>query len=57
MRTFYEQRIYPNSDSIRNAIRLLGAGNGKIRQLKAVDRVDDRIVRKLEKEGAFARSK
>lgn len=57
MRTLYEQRIYPNGDGIRNAIRLLGAGNDKIRQLKAEDLVDDRIVRKLEKEGAFGRSK
>jgi ABC-type nitrate/sulfonate/bicarbonate transport system substrate-binding protein len=55
MRTLYERRIYPNSDGIRNAIRLLGTGNEKIRQLKAEDLVDDRIVRKLEKEGAFER--
>jgi ABC-type nitrate/sulfonate/bicarbonate transport system substrate-binding protein len=55
MRTLYERRIYPNTDGIRNAIRLLGTGNEKIRQLKAEDLVDDRIVRKLEKEGAFER--
>ena len=35
MRTLYERRIYPNADGIRNAIRLLGTGNEKIRQLKA----------------------
>lgn len=55
MRTLYERRIYPNTDGIQNAIRLLGSGNEKIRQLKAEDLVDDRIVRKLEKEGAFER--
>jgi NitT/TauT family transport system substrate-binding protein len=55
MRTLYEQRIYPNTDGIRNAIRLLGTSNEKIRQLKAEDMVDDRLVRKLEKEGAFER--
>jgi NitT/TauT family transport system substrate-binding protein len=55
MRTLYERRIYPNPDGIRNAIRLLGTSNEKIRQLKAEDLVDDRIVRKLEKEGAFER--
>ena len=53
MRTLYERRIYPNTDGIRNAIRLLGSSNEKIRQLKAEDLVDDRLVRKLEKEGAF----
>jgi NitT/TauT family transport system substrate-binding protein len=51
MKTLYEKRIYPNTEGIRNAIRLLGSGNEKIRQLKAEDLVDDRIVRKLEKEG------
>ena len=50
MRTLYEKRIYPNADGIRNAIRLLGMTNDKIRQLKAEELVDDRIVRKLEKE-------
>jgi NitT/TauT family transport system substrate-binding protein len=57
MRTLYERRIYPNADGIRNAIRLLGTSNEKIRQLKAEDLVDDRLVRKLEKEGAFERSR
>jgi NitT/TauT family transport system substrate-binding protein len=57
MRTLYEQRIYPNAEGIRNAIRLLGSSNEKIRQLKAEDMVDDRIVRKLEKEGAFERAR
>ena len=55
MRTLYERRIYPNTDGIRNAIRLLGTSNEKIRQLKAEDLVDDRLVRKLEKEGVFER--
>jgi ABC-type nitrate/sulfonate/bicarbonate transport system substrate-binding protein len=57
MRTLYERRIYPNTDGIRNAIRLLGTSNEKIRQLKAEDLIDDRLVRKLEKEGAFERSR
>jgi hypothetical protein len=34
-------------------IRVLGMTNEKFRGLKAEDLVDDRIVRKLEKEGAF----
>lgn len=53
MKTIYEKRVYPNVEGIRNAIRLLGAGNEKIRRLRAEDMVDDRIVRKLEKEGLF----
>jgi len=49
----YERRIYPNVDGLRNVIRLLGAGNEKIRRLTAENLVDDRFVRKLEKEGRF----
>jgi ABC-type nitrate/sulfonate/bicarbonate transport system substrate-binding protein len=53
MRKMYTKRIFPNVDGIRNAIRVLGMTNEKFRALKAEDLVDDRIVRKLEKEGAF----
>jgi NitT/TauT family transport system substrate-binding protein len=49
----YDRRIYPTVDGIRNVIRLLGASNEKIRRLKAEELVDDRFVRKLEKEGRF----
>ena len=49
----YERKIYPSVDGVRNVIRLLGAGNEKIRRLKAEEWVDDSIVRKLEKEGRF----
>jgi ABC-type nitrate/sulfonate/bicarbonate transport system substrate-binding protein len=47
----YERRIYPRIDGVRNVIRLLGTTNEKIRRLKAEDLVDDRFVKKLEKEG------
>jgi ABC-type nitrate/sulfonate/bicarbonate transport system substrate-binding protein len=47
----YERKIYPSVDGVRNVIRLLGAGNEKIRRLKAEDCVDDSVVRRLEKEG------
>jgi hypothetical protein len=53
MRKIYTKRIYPSVEGIRNAIRVLGATNEKFRALKAEDLVDDRFVRKLEKEGAF----
>ena len=49
----FERRIYPRADGVRNVIRLLGLTNEKIRKLKAEDLVDDRFVRKLEKEGRF----
>jgi NitT/TauT family transport system substrate-binding protein len=53
MRKMYARRIFPNLDGIRNAIRLLTVTNEKFGRLKAEDVVDDRIVRKLEKEGLF----
>lgn len=49
----YEKKIYPRADGVRNVIRLLGQSNEKIRKLKAEELVDDRFVRKLEKEGRF----
>ena len=49
----YDRRIYPTVEGVRNVIRLLGSTNEKIRRLKAEDLVDDRFVRKLEKEGLF----
>ena len=53
MTSLYQRRIYPNVEGLRNVIRLLGAGNEKIRRIKAEEMVDDRFVRKLEKEGRF----
>src|SRR5262245_24409488 len=43
--------IYPSVDGVRNVIGLLGAGNEKIRRLKAEELVDDSVVKRLEKEG------
>ena len=53
MRKMYTKRIYPTVDGIRNSLRVLATTNEKFRALKAEDLVDDRLVRKLEKEGAF----
>ena len=47
----YERKIYPRIDGVRNVIRMLGVTNEKIRKLKAEDLVDDRFVKKLDKEG------
>ncbi len=51
MKTFFDRRIYPNVEGIRNTIRILGSTNEKISRLKAEDVVDDRIVKGLEKGG------
>ena len=53
MKNVYDRRVFPNVEGINNAIRLLGLGNEKIRQLKGADVVDDSIVKKLEREGVF----
>jgi hypothetical protein len=40
-------------DGLRNVIRILGRSSEPIRRLKVEDIVDERIARKLEKEGLF----
>lgn len=53
MRTLFDKRIYPNTEGLRNVIRLLGRTSEPIRKLKVEEIIDDRVVRKLEKEGLF----
>jgi len=53
MRTLYDKKIYPNAEGLRNVIRLLGRSSEPIRKIKVEEIIDDRIVRKLEKEGLF----
>lgn len=53
MKTLYDRRIYPSAEGLRNVLRLLGKTNENIRRLKVEDIVDDRIARKLEREGLF----
>lgn len=53
MLTLYERQIYPTMEGIRNAIQVVGMTNERIRSLKAEALVDDRFVKKLEREGAF----
>lgn len=53
MRTLYDKKIYPNAEGLRNVIRLLGKTSEPIRKLKVEEIIDDRIVKKLEKEGLF----
>jgi ABC-type nitrate/sulfonate/bicarbonate transport system substrate-binding protein len=53
MKVLYDRRIYANVDGLRNVIRILGRSNEQIRKLKVEDIIDERIARKLEKEGLF----
>jgi hypothetical protein len=53
MRKMYARRIFPNVEGIRNAVRMLTLTNEKFGRLKAEDLIDDRIVKKLEREGLF----
>ena len=53
MKVLYDRRIYANVDGLRNVIRILGRSSEPIRKLKVEDIIDDRIVKKLEKEGLF----
>jgi NitT/TauT family transport system substrate-binding protein len=51
MRLLYDRSIIPTKDGIQNALRLLAKSDAKFAKLKVDDLVDDRIARKLEKEG------
>ena len=53
MRGLYSRRIFPTVDGVRNTVRILSRIDPKFGKLKAEDLVDERIVRKLEKEGVF----
>ena len=53
MRVLYSRRIFPTVDGVRNTVRILSRVDPKFGKLKAEDLVDERIVRKLEREGYF----
>jgi len=53
MRTLYSRRIFPTLDGVRNTVRILSRLDPKFSKLKADELVDERIVRKLEREGVF----
>ena len=53
MRGLYSRRIFPTTDGVRNTVRILSRIDPKFSKLKAEDLVDERIVRKLEREGVF----
>ena len=49
----YNRCITPTREGLQNALRVLGRVNPKLGGLKVEDLVDDRIARKLEKEGSL----
>ena len=51
MRLLYDRSIIPTKDGIQNALRILSKIDPKFAKLKAEDLVDDRIARRLEREG------
>ena len=53
MRGLYSRRIFPTVEGVRNTVRILSRVDAKFGKLKAEDLVDERIVRKLEREGYF----
>jgi ABC-type nitrate/sulfonate/bicarbonate transport system substrate-binding protein len=53
MRSLYDKKIYPNIDGLKNVVRLLAGSSEQLRKLKVGSIIDDRVVKKLEKEGLF----
>jgi NitT/TauT family transport system substrate-binding protein len=52
-RTLYSRRIIPTVEGVRNTLRILERVDPKFGRMKAQNLIDDRIVRKLDKEGVF----
>lgn len=53
IRPLYTRRIFPTEEGLRNTLRVLSRFDPKFGRLRAEDLSDERIVRKLEKEGYF----
>ncbi len=53
IKTLYDRRISPTKEGLRNALRILSKVDAKFARLKVEDLTDDRITRKLEREGGF----
>ena len=51
IRLLYDRSIVPTKEGIQSALQLLAKSDPKFAKLKADDLIDDRIARKLEKEG------
>jgi hypothetical protein len=53
IRSLYSHRIFPTVEGVRNTVRILSRVDPKFGKLRAEELVDERVVRKLEKEGLF----
>jgi len=53
MKVLYDRRIFPTKEGVHNALSVLSKVNPKFERLRVEDVVDDRTVRKLEREGVF----
>jgi ABC-type nitrate/sulfonate/bicarbonate transport system substrate-binding protein len=51
IRPLYNRRLFPTTEGLRNTLRILGRVDPKFGRLKAEELSDDRIARKLEREG------
>jgi NitT/TauT family transport system substrate-binding protein len=51
IRPLYNRRIFPTTEGLRNTLRILNRVDPKFGRLKAEELSDDRIARKLEREG------
>ena len=49
----YNRRLFPTIDGVRNTLRILDRVDPKFGRMKVETLVDERIVRKLEREGVF----
>lgn len=53
MRPLYDRRLVPTKEGLRNTQRILSRVDPKFSRLKAEDLSDERIIRKLDREGFF----
>lgn len=53
IRPIYSRRLFPTTEGVRNTLRILSRIDPKFSKLKAEDLIDERIVRKLERDGVF----
>ncbi len=53
VRALYHRRIFPTVDGVRNTLRILDRVDPKFGRMKAENLIDERIVRKLERDGVF----
>jgi ABC-type nitrate/sulfonate/bicarbonate transport system substrate-binding protein len=53
VRGLYNRRLFPTVDGVRNTLRILDRVDAKFGRMKAETLVDERIVRKLERDGVL----